>query len=230
MHLKNVLGLGLLFFAAFCTGQELRADVTGQIRLLLMNSAEKIFTVCHPASSYKSHDIDFVSSSGDQSVVDLVILYNGFGIPLNNDRMSLRVTFVGVQATSMSLNSDSAVKKPQLPELARCVDIINQSGAAAQPPVQPHARAVRRSPETRGRDFANVYWKREYTLFDLVTDEPIFPVIKEGREVYQIYYSSNEDPRPNYGEFSPEDLEKLLRYKFKTKESCMQFCNSRTKK
>jgi hypothetical protein len=38
-----------------------------------------------------------------------------------------------------------------------------------------------------GLDFANVFWKKEYTLFDLTSDEPIFPINKNGTFVYQIY-------------------------------------------
>lgn len=85
-----------------------------------------------------------------------------------------------------------------------------------------------RNPDTR-KDFANVFWKKEYTLFDFSTDEPIFPIKKEGKLVYQIYYSTNEDPRPYYREISPEQLENLSVYKFKSRENCMIFCNSKKK-
>ena len=85
---------------------------------------------------------------------------------------------------------------------------------------------INRDPEKR-LDVANVYWKKQYTLFDLITDEPIFPIEKGGKIVYQIYYSSNEDPKPHFGEFTPEQLEKHLYYKFKNKENCIKFCDSK---
>jgi hypothetical protein len=74
----------------------------------------------------------------------------------------------------------------------------------------------------------NVFFNREYTLFDHQhPDWPIFPVNKNGKIVFQIYYSSNEDPQPYYGEFTPEELERYLYYKFKNKQSCLEFCRSK---
>lgn len=74
----------------------------------------------------------------------------------------------------------------------------------------------------------NVFFNKNFTLFDQTKiNEPIYPVDKNGTIVYQIYYSSNEDPKPYYGEFTPEQLEKHLYYKFKNKANCMVFCNSK---
>ena len=85
---------------------------------------------------------------------------------------------------------------------------------------------ILRDPDSR-KDYANVFWKQKYTLFDLITDEPIFPVIKNGQKIYKIYYSSNEDPNPYQGSFTENQLENHLFYKFKNKSSCMEFCKSR---
>lgn len=85
---------------------------------------------------------------------------------------------------------------------------------------------ILRNPDPR-KDFANVFWKKKYTLFDLSTDEPIFPLTQDGKTIYQIYYTSNEDPKPYYGEFTPEQLERHSYYKFKNKANCMIFCNSK---
>ena len=87
---------------------------------------------------------------------------------------------------------------------------------------------INRDPDDR-KDFANVYWKKQYTLFDLITDEPIFPVNVNGNPIYKIYYSSNENPNPYYKEFTAEQLENHLFYKFKNKENCMVFCNGKKK-
>jgi len=85
---------------------------------------------------------------------------------------------------------------------------------------------INRDPDDR-KDFANVYWKKQYTLFDLITDEPIFPVNENGTLIYKIYYSSNEDPNPYYKEFTAEQLKNHRFYKFKNKENCMVFCNKK---
>jgi hypothetical protein len=85
---------------------------------------------------------------------------------------------------------------------------------------------VTRDPDSR-KDFANVFWKKSYTLFDLVTDEPIFPIIENGQKIYKIYYSSNEDPNPYSGSFTEEQLERHLFYKFKDLASCQKFCDSK---
>jgi len=83
-----------------------------------------------------------------------------------------------------------------------------------------------RDPDPR-KDYANVFWNSKYTLFDLITDEPIFPIIENGVKIYRIYYSSNENPMPFNGEFTERELESLLYYKFKDKTSCLKFCNSK---
>jgi len=77
------------------------------------------------------------------------------------------------------------------------------------------------------KDEANVYWNKKYTLYDLITDEPIFPDFINNQYIYKIYYSSNEDPVPYYGEFTEQELENHFFYKFKNKESCLKFCNSK---
>jgi len=74
------------------------------------------------------------------------------------------------------------------------------------------------------KELANLNWSKEYTLFDYTTDEPIFPLIRNGQPVYKIYYASKEDPRPNYGEFSIAQVEGLKHYKFKNRETCFKFC------
>jgi len=75
------------------------------------------------------------------------------------------------------------------------------------------------------KDFANVYWKAPYTLFDLLTNEPIFPDFEDRRKIYKIYYSSNENPRVFYGEFTIYSLQKHLYYKFKNRENCKNWCD-----
>jgi uncharacterized membrane protein YhaH (DUF805 family) len=87
---------------------------------------------------------------------------------------------------------------------------------------------VKINPNPKGGS-QNVFFDQNYTLFDHTRpNDPIFPVNKNGKIVYQIYYSSNEDPKPYYGEFTPSQLESHLYYKFKNKETCEEFC--RTKK
>ena len=78
--------------------------------------------------------------------------------------------------------------------------------------------------DTRRKDIANVYWNSEYTLFDLQTDEAIFP---DNNGLYDIWYSSNEDPTPNYKIFSRQQLSNLHFYKFKNRENCLKWCESR---
>jgi hypothetical protein len=72
--------------------------------------------------------------------------------------------------------------------------------------------SIVRDPDSR-KDYANVFWKRKYTLFDLIADEPIFPEIENGQKIYIIYYFSNEDPNPYQGSFTEPQLENHLFYK-----------------
>jgi hypothetical protein len=59
---------------------------------------------------------------------------------------------------------------------------------------------VKRNP-LKSKEEANFYWSSDYTLFDFTTDEPIFPILKDGQLIYRIHYASKEDPRPYSGEF-----------------------------
>ena len=77
------------------------------------------------------------------------------------------------------------------------------------------------------KDFANVYWESPYTLFDLLTDEPIFPDFEDRRKIYKIYYSSNENPQVFYDEFTVHGLQNHLYYKFKNRENCQKWCDSK---
>jgi uncharacterized protein YecT (DUF1311 family) len=78
--------------------------------------------------------------------------------------------------------------------------------------------------DPRDKDVANVFWKRQFQLYDKQTLEPIFPRLANGVIVYDIYYSSNEQKFPRQGSFTEDQLEKLLWYKFKTLKSCESFC------
>ena len=76
------------------------------------------------------------------------------------------------------------------------------------------------------KENANKNWSKEFTLFDFITDEPIFPLNRNGIPVYKIYYSSYDDPRPYFGEFTISEVEKLKYLKFKNRETCLKFCFS----
>lgn len=86
-----------------------------------------------------------------------------------------------------------------------------------------------RNPETR-LDIANVFWKKNYTLFDKLTDEPIFPFKKGEKITYKIYCSSNESLTPEYVELSPEQLERKMAYKFANLENCNKWIESKKRK
>lgn len=89
--------------------------------------------------------------------------------------------------------------------------------------------AITRSPEPR-KDIANVFWKKEYTLFDKLTDEPIFPYKNNGLLVYKIYCSTNESLIAEYVELSPEQLQKKIAYKFLNFENCNKWIESKRRK
>jgi hypothetical protein len=88
----------------------------------------------------------------------------------------------------------------------------------------PQTRSNNINRDPRQKDFANVFWKKQYTLFDLLTDEPISP--NENR-CYDIWYSSNEDPTPHHKLFSIDELTCFYFYKFKNEENCVTWCNKK---
>ena len=74
-------------------------------------------------------------------------------------------------------------------------------------------------------DVANVYYKSAYTLFDMLTDEVITPNISG---TFDIWYSSNEDPKPYSRTFTKAQMTSFLFYKFKNKENCQRWCDLKT--
>ena len=78
--------------------------------------------------------------------------------------------------------------------------------------------------DPRAKDFANVFYDSNYTLFDLETDEPIFPN-KYG--VYEIWFSSNENPIVSFKSISTSELQNFKYYKFKNEINCTDWCNKK---
>ncbi len=76
-------------------------------------------------------------------------------------------------------------------------------------------QTISRSPETR-KDHANVFYNPRYTLFDLFSDEPIFPN-SDGK--YEIIISSNENKSAQKYIGTGQELAGLLMYKFKNAET-----------
>lgn len=72
------------------------------------------------------------------------------------------------------------------------------------------------------KDYANVYYNPKYTLFDLLTDEPIYP---DHNNNYSLYYATNEDKTPKYFYGSISELRELYVYKFKNLNNCQSWCN-----
>jgi len=128
MQLMKALSIICISLLSLLINSTLRADTAAVIRLLLLDSAEQVFTACHEGSSFGASDVKVVSANGDQTVADLIINYEGPVIKRNH-RMSLRVTFSGTTATDVTLNSDSGLIKPKGDVLQRCKYIINRTAA-----------------------------------------------------------------------------------------------------
>jgi len=77
------------------------------------------------------------------------------------------------------------------------------------------SKEVRRSPELK-KDYANVFYDTNYTLFDLFSDEPIFPD-ESGK--YDIIISSNENKSPQKFTGTGLELSKRRMFKFKSLET-----------
>jgi hypothetical protein len=77
------------------------------------------------------------------------------------------------------------------------------------------------------KDEANVFYKSHYTLFDLYTDEPIFP---DSKGIYHIYYASNEEKFPRKISITAKELESFGFYKFKNLENCSKWCSESKQK
>jgi len=87
---------------------------------------------------------------------------------------------------------------------------------------QPEPETLKR--DSRSRDVANVFWDSKYTLYCLLTDEPIYPN-SDGE--YDIWYASNEEPYPHHKILFKKELPALLFYKFKDYETCKKWCDAK---
>lgn len=81
--------------------------------------------------------------------------------------------------------------------------------------------------ETAKFDVANVFYKTQYDLFDLIRDELIVP---DASGNYTYWYSSNEDPKVYQTTKSKTATANHLFYKFKTAASCQEWVDLKTGK
>ncbi len=79
---------------------------------------------------------------------------------------------------------------------------------------------INRDPDNR-KDYANVFFKTQYTLFDYWSDEPIFP---DENEIYHIYYATNENKTPKEFIGTAYQLSTYIAYKFSNFENCKNWC------
>jgi hypothetical protein len=82
---------------------------------------------------------------------------------------------------------------------------------------------ITRNPDTR-KDYVNVFYDVNYTLFDLWSDEPIFPN-QDG--VYTIYTASNEDRTPRLLIGKSSIIKENKSYKFKNYFNCKNWCEGK---
>ena len=80
---------------------------------------------------------------------------------------------------------------------------------------------AQRDPNPR-KDFANVFYNKHYTLYDFWSDEPIY---SDKFNIYNIYYSTNEDKTQHKLDISKEGLVAFKVYKFKNLANCRNWCN-----
>lgn len=82
---------------------------------------------------------------------------------------------------------------------------------------------VKRDPNPR-KDYVNVFYNPEYTLFDFFTDEPIFP---DQKGVYQIYTATNENKVPKLLKGTAQEISQVTVYKFKNYKNCKNWCDGK---
>jgi len=78
--------------------------------------------------------------------------------------------------------------------------------------------------DSRPKDVANVFYDSKYALFDLETDEEIYPN-NDGN--YDIWYSSNEVPKPFHIILNKIEITNFSFYKFKNKKNCVSWCSKK---
>jgi hypothetical protein len=83
-----------------------------------------------------------------------------------------------------------------------------------------NTNSIKRNPDAR-KDYANLFFDPNYTLFDLRSDEPIFP---NSNGIYNIYFATNENKSPiNFVGSASEMQTKVFGFKFKNKENLIKW-------
>jgi transglutaminase-like putative cysteine protease len=85
-------------------------------------------------------------------------------------------------------------------------------------------RFIQREPGTR-RDYANVFYNPQFTLFDFWSDEPIFP---NNDGLYTIYTATEERKVPILLIGNAYTISKEIAYKFKNRSTCLNWCKNKT--
>jgi hypothetical protein len=80
---------------------------------------------------------------------------------------------------------------------------------------------IKRSPDVR-KDYVNVFYNPQYTLFDFWSDEPIFP---DSNGNYNIYTAINENRTPKQFVGKAYDIQNNFTYKFKNYSNCKNWCD-----
>jgi hypothetical protein len=80
---------------------------------------------------------------------------------------------------------------------------------------------IKRDPNPN-KDFANVFYNHNYTLFDYFSDEPILP---DEKSVYKFYYATSQQKYPEKFEGSIYDAELLPAFKFVNRSNCKEWCS-----
>jgi hypothetical protein len=153
-------------------------------------------------STIINNEINFVRTEGDINYYDYWIDFNCFRKSKNKYQNCKVKVEVGID----NKNKIKSYRELEVTDLKFTTDEVS----------------ISRDP--RPKDVANVFYDGNYTLFDLLTDEPILPN-SDGE--YDIWYSSNEDPSPYNIVMSKTQLSNHRYYKFKTKANCVQWCNNK---
>ena len=80
-----------------------------------------------------------------------------------------------------------------------------------------------RNPDSR-KDYVNVFYNSQYTLFDFLSDEPIFP---NTDGIYTIYTATNEDKTPRLLTGNSSIIASSITYKFKNYSNCKSWCDGK---
>ena len=133
-------------------------------------------------------------------------------------------------STNDQIRNESVIVDNNQPVVENIVIDSNQQQNDAQTSsnsndaeIENNLRSQNLTRDPRDKGYANILFNPRYTLYDFLTDTPILP---NENGIYELYYTSNENPTPRKFIGTGNQLASIKEFKFVNYENCEKMCEN----